>query len=180
MSISEPAAARKFMRVDEFATELGVSTRQLLAACAELGFPAVDGGSAIDVVALKRAVKENAARKTTAAPSAAPVHAPKFCPQCGKPAEGTKFCITCGFRFAPVTTPQPSERVTPARPVTATASDRAKSVRAPNVKHVCPYCQSDDDDVLFGSCPSCATVLHRDCWADNGGCPMPGCASGPK
>jgi ribosomal protein L37AE/L43A len=153
------------MRVDQFASELGVSTQRLLSACQELGFNAVDGASEIDVAALKRAAKENSARRKALATAAA-IRAPKFCPQCGKPAAGTKFCVACGLRFGSVTTPPPANRATPAR--------------VAKLKHVCPYCQSDDDAAPFGSCPSCGTVLHGDCWSDNDGCPMPGCASAPK
>lgn len=44
----------------------------------------------------------------------------------------------------------------------------------------CAYCRSpwtQDDSV---QCPDCATTSHRECWTENGGCPILGCASAPK
>ena len=40
----------------------------------------------------------------------------------------------------------------------------------------CPYCHdsfSEDDDL--SSCAVCSTLLHPECHAENGGCPILGC-----
>ena len=44
----------------------------------------------------------------------------------------------------------------------------------------CGYCQADIADPS-GSlrCPGCGTNYHRDCWAENEGCAIPGCSSAP-
>ena len=49
--------------------------------------------------ALLGALNQPAGQNTAAAPQAAPVQEaprPKFCPNCGAPAEGGKFCQHCG------------------------------------------------------------------------------------
>jgi len=46
--------------------------------------------------------------------------------------------------------------------------------------NTCPYCRSP---VARGGdikdCPSCGAEHHADCWAENGGCAVVGCAAGP-
>ena len=46
---------------------------------------------------------------------------------------------------------------------------------------LCPYCRAalnDQQDELL-VCPSCATPHHADCFKENGGCTVFGCASAP-
>jgi hypothetical protein len=53
-----------------------------------------------------------------------------------------------------------------------------ETVPAPGV--ACPYCLAglaDSDDVV--PCPGCHTVLHRECWEENGGCAVYGCTHAP-
>lgn len=45
---------------------------------------------------------------------------------------------------------------------------------------ICPYCRSpvaSKDGAK--ECPSCGTEHHADCWGENGGCAVVGCAAGP-
>ena len=46
----------------------------------------------------------------------------------------------------------------------------------------CPYCLTElepgVEDVV--SCPDCATPTHRECWDENGGCTVFGCAQAPS
>ena len=44
---------------------------------------------------------------------------------------------------------------------------------------VCAYCQTEMDRVTAARCPDCDAVHHQDCWQDNGGCAVLGCAAGP-
>ena len=46
---------------------------------------------------------------------------------------------------------------------------------------VCPYCSGviGAGDAGQTACPSCATAHHADCWEENGGCTVFGCASAP-
>jgi RING finger family protein len=46
--------------------------------------------------------------------------------------------------------------------------------------NICPYCRSavgPEDGAK--ECPTCGTAHHGDCWAENGGCAVVGCAAGP-
>src|SRR5690349_324836 len=44
----------------------------------------------------------------------------------------------------------------------------------------CPVCLTPLDDAGPGvSCPACATRFHADCWEENGGCAVYGCAQAP-
>ncbi|MEO6802494.1 MAG: NINE protein [Granulicella sp.] len=48
------------------------------------------------------------------------------------------------------------------------------------VAEVCPYCRAAfeaEDEVT--RCPSCGTPHHADCFAENGGCTIFGCAAAP-
>ena len=46
----------------------------------------------------------------------------------------------------------------------------------------CPYCLTElepgGEDVV--SCPDCSTPTHRECWDENGGCTVFGCAQAPS
>jgi TM2 domain-containing membrane protein YozV len=47
---------------------------------------------------------------------------------------------------------------------------------------VCPYCRTEIDTADDGGsmeCSSCATPHHRDCFTENGGCTVFGCAQAP-
>lgn len=44
---------------------------------------------------------------------------------------------------------------------------------------VCAYCQTEMDRITAARCPDCDAVHHQDCWQDNGGCAVLGCAAGP-
>lgn len=43
----------------------------------------------------------------------------------------------------------------------------------------CPYCRDEIKGGTQYSCPSCHTPHHRECWEQNGGCTVWGCAQGP-
>lgn len=43
----------------------------------------------------------------------------------------------------------------------------------------CPYCRTPWTMDDASQCPDCSTVSHRECWIENGGCPVMGCASAP-
>lgn len=43
----------------------------------------------------------------------------------------------------------------------------------------CPYCRTPWTMEDASQCPDCSTVSHRECWIENGGCPVMGCASAP-
>lgn len=44
----------------------------------------------------------------------------------------------------------------------------------------CAYCRTPwtQDDAV--QCPECDTVSHRECWLENGGCPILSCAAAPR
>lgn len=45
----------------------------------------------------------------------------------------------------------------------------------------CPYCRFPiESSVVMTACPSCSSTHHQDCWAENGGCSITGCASAPS
>lgn len=45
---------------------------------------------------------------------------------------------------------------------------------------VCPYCRTPiDAEIEALDCPSCGTPHHQECWDENGGCTVFGCASAP-
>lgn len=45
---------------------------------------------------------------------------------------------------------------------------------------VCPYCRTPiDAEIETLNCPSCETPHHQECWHENGGCTVFGCASAP-
>jgi hypothetical protein len=48
---------------------------------------------------------------------------------------------------------------------------------APPVR--CPVCMTDADGPEVQACPSCATLYHADCWSENRGCAVYGCAEVP-
>lgn len=45
---------------------------------------------------------------------------------------------------------------------------------------VCPYCRTPiENEQEAHLCPTCATPHHRECWEENGGCTVFGCANAP-
>jgi hypothetical protein len=45
----------------------------------------------------------------------------------------------------------------------------------------CPYCRFPiKQDTAAAVCPTCGSPHHEECWADNQGCAITGCASGPQ
>ncbi len=45
---------------------------------------------------------------------------------------------------------------------------------------VCPYCRTPmEDGSALILCPACSTPHHRECWDENGGCTVFGCAEAP-
>jgi hypothetical protein len=46
---------------------------------------------------------------------------------------------------------------------------------------VCPYCSAEIEpaDANQLNCPTCGEVHHGECWEENGGCTVFGCASAP-
>ncbi|HEX8206570.1 MAG TPA: RING finger protein, partial [Solirubrobacteraceae bacterium] len=53
----------------------------------------------------------------------------------------------------------------------ATAGDAGRS---------CPYCRFPlKEGAQVRDCPTCGAAHHDDCWSDNGGCSVVGCAGGP-
>lgn len=45
---------------------------------------------------------------------------------------------------------------------------------------VCPYCRFTlKPGAAMVSCPACSAVHHQECWKDNGGCAILGCAAAP-
>jgi len=48
------------------------------------------------------------------------------------------------------------------------------------VGRTCPFCLSPiKPDEETRACPDCGTIHHGECWHENGGCTVYGCASGP-
>jgi len=45
---------------------------------------------------------------------------------------------------------------------------------------ICAYCQSAIDGPPYRPCRSCSSPHHIDCWAEYGGCAIPGCAGAPQ
>ena len=48
------------------------------------------------------------------------------------------------------------------------------------VKQHCPYCADAAPDGGVHDCPTCGAPHHEDCWQENGGCAVFGCASAPR
>ena len=48
------------------------------------------------------------------------------------------------------------------------------------VKQHCPYCADAAPDGGAHDCPTCGAPHHEDCWQENGGCAVFGCASAPR
>lgn len=45
---------------------------------------------------------------------------------------------------------------------------------------VCPYCRAPmEDEAALIACPGCSTPHHAECWEENGGCTVFGCAEAP-
>lgn len=44
----------------------------------------------------------------------------------------------------------------------------------------CAYCRTPWTAADAVKCPECDTVSHRECWVENGGCPILSCAAAPR
>ena len=54
------------------------------------------------------------------------------------------------------------------------------SIDSSSIGARCAYCRTPWTQEDSVQCPSCATTSHRECWAENGGCPILGCPSAPR
>ena len=92
------------------------------------------------------------------------------CPGCGhQEVDGSAFCSMCGTRMEAPTDVMGPVRAAPAAPVVTDVVGRN-----------CPYCRFPLKTAAEAvKCPSCGAVHHGDCWAENGGCAVLGCASAP-
>ncbi len=89
------------------------------------------------------------------------------CDACGTHVKASPFCPNCGAALAG----EPSPVATP----TAPTAQEVQEGRPETPKGACPYCHTAvSSDGL--PCTSCGTEHHRDCWWENGGCSVPGCA----
>ena len=50
-------------------------------------------------------------------------------------------------------------------------------IGGPDSEVRCPYCHDVLGEVDLASCDGCATLLHAECHAENGGCPILGCGA---
>lgn len=99
------------------------------------------------------------------------------CPQCGaQAAAGQSFCRHCGTALQAggsleAGAPQPQPQDTGATSGHATAEMTGRS---------CPYCRFPlKEGSPITECGTCHTVHHAECWEENGGCSITGCAGGP-
>lgn len=50
----------------------------------------------------------------------------------------------------------------------------------PTATRTCPYCRSAvSPGPGLLACPGCHAIYHAECWHDNRGCSVLGCAAGP-
>jgi hypothetical protein len=91
------------------------------------------------------------------------------CSQCGSQGQvGQGFCRNCG---APLDTGATQPQDTEATSGLASAEMTGRS---------CPYCRFPlKEGSPIAECGSCHTVHHAECWEENGGCSITGCAGGP-
>ncbi len=88
------------------------------------------------------------------------------CSRCNSSiAVGQRFCPQCG---APV--------------FSASAETKTEVAVSPETIGVtCPYCRFPvKEGGAIYTCPECKAVHHSECWQDNGGCCITGCAAGPS
>jgi hypothetical protein len=90
------------------------------------------------------------------------------CKRCGaEPAEGARFCSRCGETL--------EEQWAKAQPQEA-------AVRATGNEHAgrtCPYCRFPvKPGGAIRVCEDCHAAYHGDCWSENQGCAVLGCAGG--
>jgi hypothetical protein len=86
------------------------------------------------------------------------------CPACAAENDDkSRFCVSCGA-------PLPEHR-----------EARSATVAADRAGYACPYCHSALVEGQPASlCTECSTLHHPDCWTENGGCAVAGCAGGPR
>src|SRR4051794_30893658 len=94
------------------------------------------------------------------------------CPNCATPVvPGAAFCRGCGTALTAT-----SHASAPAGPAAA----REITVSADMVGRTCPYCRFPlKQDGHAVECGSCHAVQHSDCYAENRGCAVNGCAGAP-
>ena len=47
------------------------------------------------------------------------------------------------------------------------------------MEYICPYCRGPIEEGEVPECPSCHVPHHLECWQENKGCSVPGCAEAP-
>ena len=63
---------------------------------------------------------------------------------------------------------------------TGSSTRSGRETNGAAVDTTCPYCLTDvsaGDEVT--ECPECASIVHRECWEENGGCTVFGCKLTP-
>jgi hypothetical protein len=66
-------------------------------------------------------------------------------------------------------------------PGASTGQFIARTATAADTASVCGVCQcAVAEGEVVGSCPACASVSHEECWKENGGCSVYGCAKMPQ
>lgn len=93
------------------------------------------------------------------------------CPHCAAPVvPGAAFCRSCGTALATAHAPA---SITPQSPERLTVS-------AEMVGRTCPYCRSPlKQGGQAVQCASCHAVHHAECYRENAGCAVNGCAHAP-
>ena len=67
----------------------------------------------------------------------------------------------------------------PTQPLPALPPDPTTPLPQIGAGGTCAYCQNLLPAAPF-VCPSCGAAYHPDCWVENGGCAIPGCASAAR
>lgn len=106
------------------------------------------------------------------------------CRNCGSDvAADARFCSRCGEQLVG---PDPTAPIPPA-PAATRGADRIApapaATRGAGVAEAgrsCPYCRFPiKPGGAMRVCEICGATHHLDCWTDNGGCAVVGCAAGP-
>src|SRR5947209_11415955 len=96
------------------------------------------------------------------------------CPNCSAPAiPGAAFCRSCG-------SPLTSSAAVAVAPAPTASQSQTRTVTPEMVGRTCPYCRfplKQDGEAV--ECGSCHAVYHADCYTQNGGCAVNGCAGAP-
>lgn len=96
------------------------------------------------------------------------------CPLCGSDQQsGSTRCSACGAAISPAATISPGAEALAATAVTT----KQQATKDTLVGRNCPYCRFPlKASSEFAECPVCHAVHHADCYAENGGCAIVGCA----